>query len=333
MRDIRPIPYLKTEKEKNCRCRKAERIPMLHIIINPETAAGNGKKTWNRIKPLFEKYNCTYKLHITEKPGDIERLCNALTSISTSDKPVNIVIIGGDGSMNEAVNSITDFKNTRLGLIPAGSGNDLAKDILSSYDEEMLIASISKEQTVRSVDLGLMESGENRRLFNISSGIGFDAQICEEANRSPLKSILNNFGLGKLIYILVAVKLILTNSRFYCQIKFDGDKHTYRGCLFGTCMNTSYEGGGFRFCPKAVNNDETLDFCIADGIDPLRFFLFFPSAYSGKHTRLHGIHIKQARRARVKTKTPVWLHTDGEVSFKTNDVTFSIYPEKLNLLM
>ena len=306
---------------------------MLHIIINPETASGNGGKTWNRIRPLFEKHGCTYKLHISEKPGDIERICSSLTLLNPPGEFVNIVIVGGDGSMNEAVNSITDFKHTRIGLIPAGSGNDLAKDIIPSFDEELLVESIAKEETRRCVDIGLMESGSHKRLFNISSGIGFDAAICEEANRAVLKRFLNAVGLGKLIYILVALKLILLNRKFMCQIKINGDKKTYRSCLFLTCMNTSFEGGGFNFCPGASNTDSALDFFVADSIDPLHFFLFFPKAYSGKHLKYKGIYTLKARQAHVRTKIPVWLHTDGEVSFKTNDVKFSLYPEKLNLLM
>ena len=306
---------------------------MLHIIINPETASGNGGRTWKRIRPLFEKYGCRYKLHISEKPGDIGALCHALTSIIPPREVVNIVIIGGDGSMNEAVNSIEDFRHTRLALIPAGSGNDLAKAILPSFDEELLVSTISKECTVRSVDVGLMESGDHRQLFNISSGLGFDARICEEANHAPMKKALNHLGLGKLIYILVALRLILMNHRFRCGIKLDGQKKTYRKCLFAVCMNTSYEGGGFKFCPKASDRDSVLDLCIADSIDPLRFFLLFPKAYGGKHIFHRGIHISSGQKIRIKTGIPVWLHTDGEVSFKTTDVTFSVYPEKLNLLM
>ena len=98
-------------------------------------------------------------------------------------------------------------------------------------------------------------------------------------------------------------------------------------------MNTDYEGGGFRFCPDAVNTDGKIDLCISDGISSLRFFTLFPLAYNGKHAGKRGISIERASKVRIRTEEPVWIHTDGEVSFKTDDVTISIHPEKLNLLM
>ena len=307
---------------------------MFHVIINPETASGRGKLKWRRIRPLFEKYGMEYKLHISEKPGDIGRICNALTTLNALGSCVDIIIIGGDGSMNEAVNAIDDFKSVRLGFIPAGSGNDLAKAILDYKNDEEIVARIARGETVRSIDIGLMESKEGRRLFNISSGIGFDAEICKEANRIGFKGVLNKLGLGKLIYIFVAIKLILINKKFFCQIRFDGEvKKTYRNCLFAVGMNTAYEGGGFMFCPDASDTDGTLDFCIPDGIDSPHFFMLFPKAYRGGHVGHPGINIERAKKVRMRTKTPVWMHTDGEVAFKTDDVTLSIYPEKLNLLM
>ena len=311
---------------------------MLHIVINPETASGKGAKAWSRIRPLFDKYGCDYKLHISEKPGDIGRILNELTSFDTgrlSEKEfTDIVIIGGDGSMNEAVTSICDFEHTRLGFIPAGSGNDLAKAILKTRDRDELVQRIVKRETVRSVDIGLMESGENRSLFNISSGIGFDARICHEANSIGLKKRLNKIGLGKLVYIFVAVKTILKNKKFFCQIEFDGNERlTYKRCLFAVGMNTAFEGGGFMFCPEASDEDGTLEFCIVDGISALKFFLLFPLAYFGKHIYFKGINIKRAKSVRIRTKTPVWLHTDGEVAFKTDDVRLSVYPQKLKLLI
>ncbi len=305
----------------------------LHVILNPQTASGKGGQTFRRIRPLLEKYLPEYRLHITHQAGDIGKLCAKLSEVSSAEAPADIVIVGGDGSMNEAVNSVTDFNRVRLGIIPAGSGNDLARAILTDRNEENLIRTIAKRQTVRRLDVGVLQCGSKRRLFNISAGIGFDAEICEKANRAGIKVLLNRLGLGKLTYIVTAIRLILLHKTFPCKVTLDGETFVFRKCLFAAGMNTRFEGGGFQFCPEAANTDGTLDFCIADGISTLRFFLLFPTSYFGAHTKARGVTIRKAKKVRIRTKVPLWIHTDGEVPFKSDDVTLSILPKKLQFLM
>ncbi len=307
--------------------------PALHVILNPQTASGKGGETFRRIRPLLEKYHPQYRLHITHQAGDIGKLCAKLSAEASGEAPVDIVIVGGDGSMNEAVNSVTDFNRVRFGLIPAGSGNDLARAILPDRNEENLIRSIAKHQTVRRLDLGVLQCGSNRRFFNISAGIGFDAEICEKANRAGIKVLLNRLKLGKLTYIVTAIRLILLHRTFPCKVTLDGETFFFRRCLFAAGMNTRFEGGGFQFCPKAVSTDRVLDFCIADGISTFRFFLLFPKSYFGAHTKARGVTIRRAKKVRIRTKVPLWIHTDGEVSFKSDDVILSILPKKLQLLI
>ncbi len=307
---------------------------MFHIIINPGTASGHGIQAWKELKPLVDAEGIDYKLYISSERNEFGKIISKLTSRLSGSDHADIIIIGGDGSMNEAVNAIKDFKRTRIAFISKGSANDLAKALCEGKTREEIIKEIADGKIKRSVDIGVMETQDTRKFFNISSGIGFDAEICEKANRIRLKRLLNRFRLGKLTYIFTAIGLIIKNNRFLCRITYDDStERVYEKCLFAVVMNTDYEGGGFKFCPDAVNTDKKLDLCISDGISSLRFFTLFPLAYDGKHAGKRGINIERASKVRIRTEEPVWIHTDGEVSFKTDDVTLSIYPEKLNLLM
>ncbi|MBR5376593.1 MAG: YegS/Rv2252/BmrU family lipid kinase [Lachnospiraceae bacterium] len=307
---------------------------MFHIIINPETASGHGIQAWKELKSLVDAEGMDYKLYISSERNEFGKIISKLTSRLSGSDHADIIIIGGDGSMNEAVNAIKDFRRTRIAFLSKGSANDLARALCSGKTKAQIIKDISDGKIKRSVDIGVMESGDKKILFNISSGIGFDAEICEKANRIRLKRFLNRIRLGKLIYIITAIGLIIKNDRFLCRITYDGStERVYEKCLFAVAMNTEYEGGGFKFCPDAVNTDGKLDLCIADGISSLRFFTLFPKAYQAKHVGKRGINIESAGAVRIRTEEPVWIHTDGEVSFKTDDVTLSIHPEKLNLLM
>ncbi len=307
---------------------------MFHIIINPETASGHGIKAWKELKPIVDAQNIDYKLYVSSEKNEFGKIFRKLTSRLSGSDYVNIIVIGGDGSMNEAVNSIKDYRRTRIAFISTGSANDLSKALCDYKDKNELISAIAEGKIKRSVDIGLLQAEGRERLFNISSGLGFDAEICEVANRVGLKHFLNRIRLGKLVYILVAIKLILKNKKFLCRITYDGNTdRVYEKCLFATVMNTAYEGGGFKFCPEASDTDGILDICIADSINPLRFFALFPMAYKGKHVGKRGLYIEKAKKIRIRTEEPVFVHTDGEVSFKSNDMTISLYPEKLNLLL
>ena len=97
----------------------------------------------------------------------IERIVHDITS----ERGADIIIIGGDGSMNEAVNAIKDFKRTRIAFISKGSANDLSKALCAGKTKEEIIKDIADGKIKRSVEIGVMESGDTKKLFNISSGI------------------------------------------------------------------------------------------------------------------------------------------------------------------
>ena len=302
----------------------------LEVIVNPASRSGRGVKAWNKIKPYFDETGVSYRVHFSGKGKGISDMVRRLTSKQSSD----IVIIGGDGSFNEAVNGITDFETTRLAFIPIGSGNDLARalDIQKNYRE--LVKTIAELKTVRQLDIGVLEADGKRRLFNISSGMGFDALICRSANISPLKTFLNRLGAGKLIYIMTALKLILKNERFSCEIRTgDGRLKTFHKCLFAVCMNQKYEGGGYMFCPDADSSDGLLDFCVIDNIGSLKFFFLFPKALKGAHVKRKEVSIFRARSATIRTTTPQYCHVDGEVDLNSSKLSFSILYDKLKLLM
>ena len=211
---------------------------MFHIIVNPGSCSGRGLENWHKIEPRFQENGEAYKVYCSSIDKTIRELAAEITTnkmdaaskadASGTEDVIKLVVLGGDGSVNEAVNGIRDFQKTRLGFIPVGSGNDLSLSLGLPDDRNRIIDRILKGEVVRSVDIGELithnrsceldpvshepipglqephKSGEHW-LFNISSGIGFDAAICQQAVISPFKKVLNRLSLGKLIYISVAI--------------------------------------------------------------------------------------------------------------------------------
>lgn len=305
-----------------------------HIVINPFGASGRALAEWHRVEEILEKRTIDYKVYFSSRQQPIDAICRRLT---TTEEVVYLLIIGGDGTMNEALNGIVNVEKVRLGYIPAGSGNDLAKGLGLVEDTEALLNIILQGYVHRSVDIGVAtyrcEQHFQSRRFFVGCGIGFDAEICHRVLFGWWKKLLNKCGLGKFVYLMVALRLIFVSKMVPVSISYDDETIFYNRCLFAVTMNHPYEGGGFQFCPSAVNNDGRLEVMTVNDIHRWMIFRVFPKAYHGTHLSFKGIEMKSGKHIVVRTQTPMWLHTDGEVLGMTDEVTIETQAEQLQLLM
>ena len=316
---------------------------MFEVIINPAGAGGRTVRTWNKTKELLDRYHISWHENFSTPEHGIREIVSGLTA---GDSEVDLLVIGGDGSMNETVNGIRDIRKVRLALIPCGTGNDLARALAIPSDPETVVRQLQDNQVKRRIsvgkmtmhtrydrDLQLME-GEYSRLFNISSGFGFDAAVCEEVQRSAVKPFLNKIHLGKLIYLYVAVHQIFSADRIRCRIVLDDcEMLEFSDLLLSVGMNSAYEGGGFRFAPAADPSDDFIDFCFGDHITRMDFFRVVPKAYSGAHVNYPGFHLRRAEYAEITTDRPVWIHTDGEIEWQSDQIRLELLPDRLKLLV
>lgn len=310
---------------------------MYEIVINPYGATGGSLKMWERIQPLFRECGHEYNVHFSSANESITDIVRKL-----SVNPCDLFIIGGDGTLNQAVNGIADFDNVRIAMISVGSGNDFARS--QNYDKDPVehVRKLLHSHIERKIDVGEViyhnrfeeteTTKKNHRRFVISAGIGFDAAICHEAGISKYKKALNKLHMGKLIYIFTAIHIIATTKRVKGTIRVDKTKKTYDELLLSVIMNEPYEGGGFKFCPKAIDNDNTLDICIADHLSQFDFFRIFPYAYSGAHTKFKGITSATLNEAEIETEEPMWVHTDGETPCMSSHITVRLHTAKMRLI-
>jgi len=311
---------------------------MYHIIINPASRSGKGIKIWKEIiePALIEhdqhKEKILYRSYFSEKAGDVIRLAQEITDASPDLK--KLLILGGDGTVNEALQGIRDFSKVALGYIPTGSSNDLARDLKISKKPLEALESILHSGSVRKIDLGtvIYPDGVSRR-FAVSCGIGFDAAVCEEAMNSKIKDFFNKLGLGKLTYLGIALRQLISARPVTCEMRLDREEAIHiKKFLFTACMNHRFEGGGFMFCPDADASDGILDLCAVGDIPKPLILLALPTAFFGKHYIINGITPYKARNVHIKTSEPLWIHTDGEVSRRTNEFTVTCEKEVLSVL-
>ena len=159
--------------------------------------------------------------------------------------------------------------------------------------------------------------------------------ICEEALESNAKNLLNKLNLGKLSYGSIALKNLIHGPFVPCRIELDDGKYTFtmQRMIFAAFMNLAFEGGGFCFAPDAELSDGMLNFIAAGDISFPQMLRTFPKAFAGKHYGCKGVEHAPFAKIRVQTAEPLWVHTDGEVSMKSDDITVECLPSCLQLII
>ncbi len=309
---------------------------MYHIIINPASRSGTGKKLWKTIvEPYLMEQKIEYISYFSEHPGDVATLAARITKGAPANAPCRLVVLGGDGTVNEALQGICDFRAVALGYIPTGSSNDFARDLGIPKDTLEATKLAFMTGTGHKMDVGCVTFTDGtHRFFAVSCGMGFDAAVCEETNRSTFKKALNHIKLGKLAYLTIAVKQLFAAKSASCDITLD-DKpaFTLTKYLFSASMLHRYEGGGFKFCPNAKSDDGIIDICTAAAQMPkLLILLALPTAFFGKHYLFPGISPYKARTIHIKASVPLWIHTDGEILRKDDELTISCQRRVLTVI-
>ena len=320
-----------------------EEIIMYHFIVNPASRSGQGAKYWNRIEPYLKEHAIPYQAHISTHSGHVAELMAQLTkNLTDSDERIMVIVLGGDGTMNEALQGIIRFDKVTIGYIPTGSSNDLARDLGIRKDpieafEHLLNTPVSLAMDVGVVEYQDFKSGSNlwyKRYFAVSCSIGYDAAICEEVMHTKLKYVLNRIGLGKLTYLLIALKQLITSKWIDAELILNDSRQTIpiRKLIFIAAMNHRFEGGGFMFAPAANNHDGILDLCCASNASKLKVLRVLPTAYKGNHLRFPELNDYHTTSYSVKTASPMWLHADGESLVITDYIRVTCQKEMLHFI-
>lgn len=304
---------------------------MLNIIYNPQSSTGNGKKIFDKTEAVLKAENIKYKVFETTGPGSAKLYAKDITSDDENDV---IVVIGGDGTLNEVFNGIRDYSKVTLGYIPSGSGGDFARDLGISLNPEEALKSILHPKEYKLMDVGNLTNAECNKRFCVSAGIGFDAAVCHEALHSKLKVVLNKIGLGKLTYVIIALKQLAAIKKHGCTIILDEARqikldHFY----FITTMIHRYEGGGFMFCPKAKCDDGLIDICVAGNISKLRVLSIIPTAYSGNHVKYKGIETYTAKKVEIYSDEKLPIHADGEYAGVEDELVVTQCDKKIRVII
>ena len=307
---------------------------MYHFIVNPCSRTGKAAKVWQELEQVLKQKNVEYRAYFTERPGHATEIAAAICAENPGEK--HIITVGGDGTSNEVINGLSDYSDVVYGCIPTGSGNDLVRGLGLPSDPLAVLDRILAGDNIRPVDHGILQyfDGTPDRRFDVSSGFGYDADVCFEVQVTPLKRILNRLGLGKLCYYIIAAKQIFALKPRPATLLIDGKETLhYDRLLFCASMIQPYEGGGLKLAPSADNADRKLTLVIVHDVSKLKLFLVLPSVLISKHTGIKGVEIFDCDSVEITSDDARSLHTDGETVGIKDHVRLSCTPEQIRMYL
>jgi diacylglycerol kinase (ATP) len=289
------------------------------VILNPAANRGNMSLYRTVIEQRLRLETSTRYVE-TQRAGEATELARQAALRNQA-----VIVVGGDGSVNEVINGILRAgRCVPLGVVPAGSGNDFARNVLLMSGTVNEVVERAFNGPLKHVDAGMV----NGQYFANGCSVGLDADVASVAatlRKMPFMS-------GTRLYYVAALYQLLFRYQDCPWLKFSindlsADDHFKRYVLIAVTIGPAY-GAGFRINPTADPGDGLFDICAVDYLPLLRTLQLFPGVKEGKHIGVPGVSFHRAQSVMIESNRPMIIQIDGEI---TQSTTFraSILPRAL----
>ncbi|MDN7229182.1 diacylglycerol kinase [Planococcus liqunii] len=267
------------------------------IIYNPTSGRELFRKHLPEVLEKMEKAGYETSCHATTGEGD----ATVAASIAVNRNYDLIVAVGGDGTLNEVVAGVSQFKNRpKIGLIPMGTTNDFARAVQIPRDINKAVDIIIQGKSIP-VDVGMM----NERYFINIAGGGRLTELTYEVP-SKLKTVL-----GQLAYYLKGIEMLPSIRASNVRIEYDGQVFDDKAMLFLIGLTNSV-GGFEKLAPDASINDGKFTLLILKELNMAEFIRVASLALRGEHLSDPHVIYAKASKISVSSNERVLLNLDGE---------------------
>jgi YegS/Rv2252/BmrU family lipid kinase len=300
------------------------------LVVNPQSANGETGRRWPEIQAeVLRVLGGTADHAFTERPMHAA----AIAAQALREGYRRIVVIGGDGTINEVVNGFFQVPggppaDASLSLVPRGTGGDFRRtfDLDGRLKEACLRL---RQERLRPLDVGRVrftapDGKEAERYFVNVASFGVSGRVDQAVNETT-----KALG-GRVSFILASLKALTAWRDQVVRIRVDDGAEESLEVTTLAVANARYFGGGMKVAPQADPFDGLFDVTVWSGYRLKDFVLKSRSLYDGTHTRLSGTRTFRCKRLEATSDQEVLLDLDGEQPGRL-PASFEILPGALQL--
>lgn len=267
---------------------------MIKIIINPDSE--EVLTNLAKIEQYFKEKNIVYEIS-----------SNIVKSEMQSIDKLDIIVIGGDGTINKVINT---YSNCNIVYLPSGSGNDLGKSLDLPIKVEDIYNTLVYGE-IKTYDLGCA----NGEKFLSGFDVGFNADIIRLVANSKYKKYFK-----KHVYFLYGLKRLAMLKNYSAKIKIDDDYIETSKLRMLNVMVQPFEGGGIKFAENATGRGGKLHIMIMKDMNLLVFIYNYLCLLLNKQNWMKNVIKKKATEVEIFCNQP-YYQIDGEIRENNNKIT------------
>ena len=301
------------------------------VVVNPISGGGKGLGDFPKISHLLRENGIEHDPTFTEHRYH----ATELTVEAVNRGYRRIIVVGGDGTLNEVVNGLfiqkqCEPKEILLAVIAVGTGNDWVRTFGIPRNYSAVVRAIKEGysylQDVGKVTYTESSYEQSRSMANVA-GLGFDAYVIKIFNHLKLKGYK-----GKWLYLYSLLKGYFSAKPAGATIEVDG-KTIYKNLLFSLAVGICrYNGGGIQQLPRAVANDGLLDLTIIRPVHWWHVVFRVTRLFNGKIYSIGHVNHAQGKVVKILSTPNMPLETDGELQGGT-PVTISVVPQAIRIVV
>ena len=275
-------------------------ISRVTVLTNPMAGHGNAPHAAERAVARFQELG----VDVVEIVGrDANHACELLEQAVQAGTDA-VVVVGGDGVIRLALQTLAR-SGVPLGIVPAGTGNDHAREYAIPTGDPAAAADIIAGGHTATVDLGhILGTDGTSSWFGTVAATGFDSLVSDRVNRMRWPH-------GRMRYNLAIVAELSKLRLLPFRLVFDGEREVLTDLTLAAFGNARSYGGGMRICPGADHFDGLLDITMVRAGSRTQLIRLFPTVFKGTHVNLDQVSTARARSVRVESPG-INAYADGE---------------------
>ncbi len=294
------------------------------FLVNPASANGSTGRRWPELARRAAAAGLEGATLFSERQGHLAELARE----AALDGAELLVVVGGDGSVNEVANGLAGLgRQPEVAIVPRGTGWDFSRTfgIPRKVDDAVHVA---LEGDVRTIDVGRASyrawdgSDATTSFANVASA-GMSGAIAQRANETT-----KALG-GKASYLWATFAVFSGWEATEIEVVVDGERRT--GRMFDVVVaNGRFFGGGLQICPEAEPDDGLFDVLTIGDVTKRDLVLTMPKMYRGTHLPHPKAELLRGPSVTVTSETPLPIELDGEQP-GTTPATFEVAAGALRL--